>query len=310
MNCNEIDKILDDHEINGMSPSRRSLVDSHLGDCSRCTDIWFAQKILVEQDVSVPPGVLERTLALHGGREAPQRGRHYTRRWLPFGLAAAGALLGVLILVSVGVVTWPKQNGATAGAIEHDASRFLAGTDYEELPAGYSAAAIPGVVEVVVFFMYGCTHCFAFESNLANWIETTPDFVETVRVPVFFNDTARLHARAYYAAEVLGKTHEVHVEFYREIHERGNPLATEAALAEFFSRFGVGGQEFSAALYSPLVETNVSYADELSSRPFVVGTPSMVINGKYLIKPTLAGTFENMIEIVDWLVATEVDQAL
>ena len=54
----------------------------------------------------------------------------------------------------------------------------------------------------------------------------------------------QLHARAFYTAEALGKGAQMHAEFFREIHERGNMLDSEAKLQDFFGRFGVDATSF------------------------------------------------------------------
>ena len=78
------------------------------------------------------------------------------------------------------------------------------------------------------------------------------------RVPALFNAAASLQARAYYTAEALGKLDAMHAAFYEEIQERGNALASRAALAEFFSRFGVDAATFDATFDSGEVDARCS----------------------------------------------------
>ena len=39
----------------------------------------------------------------------------------------------------------------------------------------------------------------------------------------------------------------------------------------------------------------------------VRSTPTLVINGKYRVGPRRGGTFDEMLEVADWLIARELD---
>ncbi len=128
------------------------------------------------------------------------------------------------------------------------------------------------------------------------------------RVPVLFGAYAEaaLHARAFYAAEVLGKLDTMHAAFYDEIHVRGNRLSSREALAEFFARFGVDGATFDAAFDSRDVDARVQRAVALGREYRIEAVPTLVVAGRYVTSSAMAGP--SVLAVVDQLVADEAAQ--
>jgi thiol:disulfide interchange protein DsbA len=182
---------------------------------------------------------------------------------------------------------------------------LVAGIQYERLPVPAPTSVLAGRIEVDEFFMFGCGHCFAFEPQFVAWSEAQPANVEIVRVPALFNATARLHARAFYTAEALGVLDALIEPFYAAIHVRGNALATEADLREFFARLGIAGDRFDAAFGSAVVAARLAEAERLNRAYRVDATPSIGVNGKYLTNAAMVGSTEALLETVDALVEFE-----
>ncbi|MEN8197840.1 MAG: hypothetical protein ABFS30_15220, partial [Pseudomonadota bacterium] len=59
-------------------------------------------------------------------------------------------------------------------------------------------------IEVAEFFWYGCPHCYDFEPTINGWAANIPANVRFVRIPVAWNAIHELHARLFFAKEVLG----------------------------------------------------------------------------------------------------------
>ena len=183
--------------------------------------------------------------------------------------------------------------------------RFELGVHYLRLSPTQPTSSNPDQVEVAEVFWYGCPHCSAFDPMLEQWRQTKPDYVSFVRVPAVWNSELQLHARAFYAAEQLGKGEEMHTAFFAEIHERGNRLDTEAKLQEFFGRFGVDAAAFNAAFDSFAVQAKLQRADELNRRYRIGSVPTIVVNGKYTTDGPMVGSYEELLALVDELVAAE-----
>jgi protein dithiol oxidoreductase (disulfide-forming) len=183
--------------------------------------------------------------------------------------------------------------------------RFELGVHYLRLSPTQPTSSSPDQVEVCEVFWYGCPHCFNFDPALEQWRASKPDYVSFTRVPAVWNPLLQLHARAFYTAEALTKGEEMHPEFFREIHERGNMLESEAKLQEFFGRFGVDAAAFKAAFDSFAVHAKLQRADELNRRYRIQSVPTIIVNGKYTTDGGQAGSYDELLALVDELAASE-----
>jgi protein dithiol oxidoreductase (disulfide-forming) len=177
--------------------------------------------------------------------------------------------------------------------------------------AGYQTLSTPQPtqdktkVEVIEFFWYGCPHCYAFEPTLNAWLKTLPANVTFIRQPAAFSELWEKHAKAYYVAEALNMVDKVHTDFFDAVQTKGQKLETEDELAKFFAAHGVKDADFRAAFKSFGVNTKVNQAKATAPRYGITGVPTLVVNGKYVTSGSLAGTHENMIKIVNELIAKE-----
>jgi len=161
-----------------------------------------------------------------------------------------------------------------------------------------------GKVEVVEMFWYGCPHCFQFEPYMQKWLKKKPANVEFIRVPATFYPLWKLHARAFYAAEVLGVTEKIHQPMFETFHLMKNMLDSEKALRKLFVENGVKGSDFDDVFHSFAVETRLARAVDLTQRYGISGVPSMIVNGKYRTSNKISG-HANMLEVIDYLVRKE-----
>ncbi|TDJ46065.1 MAG: thiol:disulfide interchange protein DsbA/DsbL [Gammaproteobacteria bacterium] len=183
--------------------------------------------------------------------------------------------------------------------------RFELGTHYQRFPAAQGTSSSPDLIEVAEIFWYGCPHCYTFDPYLENWRKNLPDDVSFVRIPAVWNSVLQIHARAFYTAEALDVVAELHSPIFREIHNNQNSLDSQEALAEFFGQYGVEADAFNAAYESFAVNTKLNRADELSRRYRIASVPTVVINGKYTTDAGMAGGYDELIDLIDDLVATE-----
>lgn len=160
-------------------------------------------------------------------------------------------------------------------------------------------------VEVIEFFWYGCPHCYDFEPSLNQWLKTMPKNVKFIRQPAAFSDLWEKHAKAYFVADALNMVDKVHADFFDAIQKKHQKLETEAELAKFFVAHGVKEADFHATFNSFGVDTKVKQAKSLAPRYGITGVPTLVINGKYVTSGSLAGGHENMIKILNQLIAQE-----
>lgn len=198
--------------------------------------------------------------------------------------------------------------GAAEAAAQQVATPpFEAGKHYAVLTPPQPTSTEPGKVEVAEVFMFGCPACFSFEPSIQAWLEHKADYINFVRVPAQWSShpESPMHARAYYAAEGLGKLGEFEEDFFNEVHMKGNLLDTEPKLAAFFAAHGVDEATFKSTFNSFAVDSKVKRAAELVQRYRVQSTPSVVVNGKYLTVGRMAGSVEAWFAIIDELAARE-----
>jgi thiol:disulfide interchange protein DsbA len=303
MNCDTLDSILDAQRLPRLSGAERQDVAAHLERCGRCAGAVAAHEALAHEPIAEPPAelfgkVLGQLGAAHGSAGVLQRRRMLARAAAAAAVAVA-AVAGYVALDGDAGVRDAVEPSVTAAA-EPPAPRFVAGRDYEVLAAAAPLAATADGVPVTEFFMYLCFPCAAVEPELERYRTATLGRVALTRVPAVFNSEAELHARAFYAADELDKREAMHAAFYDEIHAQGNRLASRAALAEFFARFGVDEATFTAAFDSPRVQARLEQALALAREYAIDATPSLVVAGRYKTNPAMAGS--DLFAVVDELV--------
>ncbi|MDH3440026.1 MAG: thiol:disulfide interchange protein DsbA/DsbL [Gammaproteobacteria bacterium] len=198
--------------------------------------------------------------------------------------------------------------GHSAYAQDASTGEYVSGTHYEELNPRQPTSTSDDTVEVVEIFAYSCPHCNAFEEPLGHWKDTRADYITFIRIHADWgHPVAELHSRAYYTAEALGILEQTHPAFFHEFHERRNYLETREKLVEFFARFDIDEAKFNSTFDSFLVNSKVQKGRDLIRRYNVSETPTVVVNGRYVTKGNLAGTYGNWFGIIDELAAREHD---
>jgi len=179
------------------------------------------------------------------------------------------------------------------------------GVNYKLLQPAQPTSVAPGKVEIVEVFWYACGHCYLLEPRLEAWNRNgRPANAELVRLPATWNNILKTHARVFYTMELLGK-HELNPEIWREINVKGNRLDTPEKIEAFFTSRGVSKADFQRAFASFAMDSKVAKAEDLNRRYKITGTPTIVVNGKYVTDVSMAGGEEKLFEVVNALVAKE-----
>jgi thiol:disulfide interchange protein DsbA len=183
----------------------------------------------------------------------------------------------------------------------------VAGKDYVEISNGSPLEPVDGKVVVEEFFNYICPACYSFEPFFEAWAAKLPSHAKLVHIPATFRADFMLYARVYYAAEANGLVDKTHRAVYEAIHvthklpAEGEKL-DEERIAAFYSDFGVDKDAFLSAMHSFGVELKLRRATEHMQQSKVPSTPTLVINGRYLVKGT---TYPDMLRIADYLIEKE-----
>jgi thiol:disulfide interchange protein DsbA len=183
----------------------------------------------------------------------------------------------------------------------------VAGTDYIEMSNGRPLDPADGKIVVEEFFNYICPACNAFEPLFVSWASKVAPDVKVVHVPATFRADFVQYAKAYYAAQSLNIAEKSHAAVYEGIH-RARTLPAEGQrpneerIAEFYANYGVTAEQFLATMRSFAVDLKVKRATEYMTRARIPSTPSIVVNGRYLVR---GQTYADMLRIADFLIEKE-----
>ncbi len=139
-------------------------------------------------------------------------------------------------------------------------------------------------IEVLEFFFYGCSHCFHLHPLLSDWEKTMPKDVQLTFVPTIFRDSWEPMARTFFALESLGKREQLHDALYNAWNKDNNQLFEEDKIRDFVASHGVDGAKFSAAYNSFSMQSKVERAKQMIRSYSINGTPTLVVDGKYVIE--------------------------
>jgi thiol:disulfide interchange protein DsbA len=138
-------------------------------------------------------------------------------------------------------------------------------------------------IEVLEFFFYECSHCFHLHPLMAAWEKNLPKDVELVYVPTMFRDSTEPLARTYYALESLGQIKQLDDAIYQAIHVNNVSLYDLESIGAFVGSHGVDRAKFAAAYNSFSVQSKVTRAKQMIRSYSIDGTPTLIVDGKYVI---------------------------
>ena len=189
--------------------------------------------------------------------------------------------------------------------------KYAEGKHYQRLMPTQPTVGGADKIEVAEFFWYGCPHCLDFEPYINQWDAEKPAGVRFVRIPAMWNGMLKLHAQLFYTQEVLARNGIIkdgpafHQAVFQAYHGQGNRLMSEAAIQKLFERFGVSADDFERTWGSFEVAQKLRVGEDLARRYSIANVPTVVVNGKYRTGGGDAGSYDNLIELIDELIARE-----
>ncbi len=197
-------------------------------------------------------------------------------------------------LAAAAVIAVVAFSGVSAQA------QLTAGKDYQAItppqptPPGKS-------IEVIEFFWYGCSHCSQLQPSLKAWLKNKPADVAFRSQPAAFDESWTQLGRTYFAIETIGALDTLHPEVFTAIH-RTKKLDPKAMLKDpklLFAWVGAQKQDekkFTDAYNSFSVVSKANRLIDTTSAYGVSGTPSIAVEGRYLIAPHMASTKSNAVD--------------
>jgi thiol:disulfide interchange protein DsbA len=181
------------------------------------------------------------------------------------------------------------------------------GVDYVLIDKGAPLDPQPGKIEVVELFNYACPACNAFNPTFQTWKKKLASDVRVIYAPLDFRADFVQYARAYYAAEQFGLVDKTHDAVYAGVHDKHTlpgegKKPDEAKIAAFYAGYGADPAAFQAAMSSFTVNAKIAKARQFAQQSHVMSTPSLVINGRYLVK---GKDWDALLSNADQLIADE-----
>jgi protein dithiol oxidoreductase (disulfide-forming) len=190
--------------------------------------------------------------------------------------------------------------GVTAQA----ADPIEAGKQYVELSSAVPVS-VPGKIEVVEMFWYGCPHCYAFEPTINPWVAKLPADVHFVRIPAMFGGPWDAHGQLFITLDTMGVENKVHAAVFDAIQKGHQKLVTPDDMADFVATQGVDKTKFLETFNSFAVKGKIVQYKELAKKYEISGVPTMIVNGKYRFDLASAGGPEQALAVADQLIAKE-----
>jgi len=210
---------------------------------------------------------------------------------------------------------------ACIAATTAEAETWVEGQNYALVTPPQRTSVAAGKIEVMEVFSYGCPACNGFQPVMNKLKRALPDNVQFVLLPASFNASEDwpMFQRAYFAAQVLGIAERTHQAIFDAVWKPGdlavlvpgsspprlkNPLPTIQDAAAVYARVGgVKADAFLAAANSFQVDMKMRAADTQIAAMKVLGTPTIVVDGKYRVEMQSVRNTDELIELIKFLVA-------
>lgn len=200
-------------------------------------------------------------------------------------------------------------------------AKWQEGAHYSLLSGSQTAGVPAGKIEVAEVFSYGCIHCFRAKDAMAKLAASLPPDAAMSYVHASFlpAEAWPMFQRAFYTAQELGIAAATHDEMFKAVWETGEIPLMDAATgrvrrpsptindaAKFYARAAaVKEADFLAASTSPAVEARIARAEELVKLWRIPGTPTIVVNGRYIVDSSTLSSWDELNQLVNYLVGLE-----
>ncbi|MGE0313865.1 MAG: thiol:disulfide interchange protein DsbA/DsbL [Lautropia sp.] len=175
---------------------------------------------------------------------------------------------------------------------------------FKKLSAPAPTDVPAGKIEVVEFFWFGCPHCASLEPVIEKWAAALPADVVFRRQHVPFRE--KRHQQLYFTLQAMQMdTPKVLARVFAAIHTDRKRMLDPKEILDVLAPLGVDAKAFNDAWASFGVRTKMQRADKLADAYAIDGVPALGVNGKYLTAPSMAGSNEAALEVVNRLVAQE-----
>jgi thiol:disulfide interchange protein DsbA len=129
-----------------------------------------------------------------------------------------------------------------------------------------------------------------------------PD-IEVRRVPAVFRESWLPHTRLFYTLEAMGQLDRLHDDVFKAIHEQKTDLGDLGRMQAWVGKNGIDPKQFAEVYGSFGVDSRVQRAIQMSKAYQLSGTPSLVVNGRYLTSPSMTQGQERTFQVIEQIAA-------
>ncbi|CAN7510855.1 thiol:disulfide interchange protein DsbA/DsbL [Massilia sp. LjRoot122] len=178
------------------------------------------------------------------------------------------------------------------------------GVDYQTLSAPQPVQATGKKVEVIEFFAYHCPACNMLEPAFNGWIKKQGDNIHVRRIHLPFQGPADPEAHLFLTLEAMGKLDQYHHRVFQAVHVQRQRLMKDDQIIEWAVKNGLDRAKFMETWNSFGVTTKLRRLNQISGAYKVSGTPTIIIDGKYVVSPSQVAEANKIQDVGQMLQAT------
>jgi len=157
-------------------------------------------------------------------------------------------------------------------------------------------------IEVIDFFWYGCPYCNELLPFMEEWIKHKPDDVAVRRMPALLKDTWAPHARIFYTLELLNEVDRLHAKVFYSYHVEELYMSKPDVMEQWAVKNGIDRRKWVDAYFSPEVDGLIARAARATKLYTVEGTPSIVVDGRFITSGSMAPSIKGMMPVLNDLI--------
>jgi thiol:disulfide interchange protein DsbA len=158
----------------------------------------------------------------------------------------------------------------------------------------------PNKIEILEFFAYSCPHCAAMQPMVEKFAKTLPPNVVLHQVPVAFNASMADLQKLYYSLDAMGRL-DLNDQVFDAIHKEHKSIFQAKAIADWVVSKGIDRAKFEAVYNSFGINAKIQRANELTKTYKIEGTPSLAIDGQYVVSPSMTNSYQGTIDVAQKL---------
>jgi thiol:disulfide interchange protein DsbA len=164
------------------------------------------------------------------------------------------------------------------------------GVEYVTLAQPQPTQTVGKKVEVIEFFMYHCPACNSLEPSIQQWVKKQGDNINFKRVHMPYKGANDPEAHLYLTLEAMGKLEDVHPKVFKAIHvDRTLRPQNDEAVINWAAKNGIDRAKFLEVWNSFGVTTKLRRLPQVLNAYKVDGVPTIIVDGKYMTSPQVAG---------------------